>query len=41
MMVAVGMNLIASKVIGKEACLRTKDLFRLSKDLKPKRHPNT
>jgi hypothetical protein len=35
------MNLTPLKVIGREACLRTKGLLRLSKDLGPKRHPNT
>jgi hypothetical protein len=28
------------KVIGREACLRTKSPSRLLKDLRPKRHPN-
>ncbi len=30
------MNLTPPKIIGREACLQAKDLFRLSKDLGPK-----
>ncbi len=41
MMMDVNMNLTPLTVIGKEACLRTKGLSRLSKDLGPKRCPNT
>jgi hypothetical protein len=37
----VGMNPMPSKVIGKEACLWVKSLLGLSKDLGPKKHPNT
>jgi hypothetical protein len=40
-MVDVDMNMTPLKVIGKEACLRTKGLSGLSKDPQPKRHPNT
>jgi hypothetical protein len=40
-MVDVNMNLTPSKVIGKEVCLQTKSSFRLSKDLRPKKRPNT
>jgi hypothetical protein len=39
-MVNVGMSLIAPKVIEKEACLWAKSLLRLSKDLRPMKHPN-
>ncbi len=39
--VAIGMNLMPSKVIGKEACLQARGLFRLSKDPKPKSCLNT
>jgi hypothetical protein len=38
--VDVDTNSTPSKVIGTEACLRAKSPSRLSKDLKPKRHPN-
>ncbi len=34
------MSSMPPKVIGKEACLQTKCLFSLSKDPRPKRHPN-
>jgi hypothetical protein len=37
----VGMNPLPPNVIGRKACLRAKGLLRLSKDLGPKRHPNT
>ncbi len=40
-MVDVNMNLMPLKVIGREASLRTKGPFGLSKDPKPKRRPNT
>jgi len=40
-LVDVDMNLTPPKVIGREACLRVKGLFGLSKDHGPKRHPNT
>jgi hypothetical protein len=40
-MVVVNMNLMQSKVIGKEICLRVKGLSTLSKDHGPKKHPNT
>ncbi len=36
----VNMNSTPPKVIGKEACLRSKGPFGLSKDPKPKRHLN-
>jgi len=39
-MVDVDMNPPPPKVIRREACLRTKSLSRLSKDLGPKRRPN-
>jgi hypothetical protein len=39
-MVDVNMSPMPPKVIGKEACLRAKGPFGLSKDLGPKRHPN-
>jgi hypothetical protein len=39
-MVNIDMNLTPLKVIGKEACLQAKGPFGLSKDLRPKRHPN-
>jgi hypothetical protein len=39
-MVDVNMSLKPSKVIRREACLRTKGPSRLSKDPGPKRHPN-
>ncbi len=37
----VNMSLTPLKVIGREACLRTKGLLGLSKDLGFKKHPNT
>jgi len=40
-MVDVRMNLMSPRVIGKEVCLHAKGLSKLSKDLRPKRHPNT
>jgi hypothetical protein len=40
-MVDVGMNLMPSKIIGKEACLWTRGLSKLSNDFGPKNHPNT
>jgi hypothetical protein len=40
-MVDVDMSLTPLRVIGKEVCLRAKGLYGLSKDLGPKRHPNT
>jgi len=40
-MVAIDMSLTSLKVIGKEACLRTKGPFGVSKDLGPRRCPNT
>jgi len=39
-MVDVTMTPKPPKVIGKEVCLRAKNLFRLSKDPRPKRHLN-
>jgi hypothetical protein len=39
-MVDVNMNPTPLKVIGKDACLRTKNLSKLSKDPRPKRRPN-
>jgi hypothetical protein len=39
-MVDVDMNLMPLKVIGKEACLQARSLFRLSKDFRPKKCPN-
>ncbi len=41
MMVDVDMSLMPQKAIGREACLRIKGPLGLSKDLGPKRHPNT
>ncbi len=40
-MVDVDMSSTPLKVIGKEVCLQTKGLFRLLKDPRPKRCPNT
>ncbi len=40
-MVAIDMNLTPPKVIGREVCLQTKSFFKLSKDFRFKRHPNT
>jgi hypothetical protein len=40
-MVVISMNLMSSKVIGKETCLRVKSPHGLSKDFIPKRCPNT
>jgi hypothetical protein len=40
-MMDVDMNPMPPKVIGREACLQAKGFYGLSKDLKPKRHPNT
>jgi hypothetical protein len=40
-MVDVNMSPTPPKVIGREACLWTKGRFGLSKDLGPKRCPNT
>jgi hypothetical protein len=40
-MVVVGMNLMPSKVIGREACLWAIISSKLLKDLGSKRHPNT
>ncbi len=37
----VDMNLTSPKVIVREACLRIKGLFGLSKDPRPKKHLNT
>jgi hypothetical protein len=39
-MMDVNMSLTPSKVIGREVCLQTKGPFGISKDLRPKRHPN-
>jgi hypothetical protein len=39
-MVDVGMNLMPSKIIGREACLWAKNPSKLSKDFGPKKHPN-
>jgi hypothetical protein len=41
LMVVINMNSLPSKITGKEACLWTKGPFRLSKDHRPKNHPNT
>jgi hypothetical protein len=41
MMVVVNMRLMPLKAIGRKACLHAKNLFGLSKDIGPKRHPNT
>ncbi len=41
MIVAISMNPMPPKVIGKELCLHVRGLFGLSKDLGPKRCPNT
>ncbi len=38
--VAVGMNLMPPKVIGRETCLCARGPFGLSKDLGPKKRPN-
>ncbi len=35
------MNLMPLKVIGREICLQAKGTYRLSRDLGPKRCPNT
>jgi hypothetical protein len=40
-MVVVGVNMMAPKVIGIKVCLLARGLFKLSKDSRPKRHPNT
>jgi hypothetical protein len=40
-MVVIDMNLMPTKVIGINVYLHVKGLFGLSKDLGPKRHPNT
>jgi len=37
----VNMNPMPPRIIGREACLWAKGLSRLSKDLGPKRCPNT
>ncbi len=37
----VGMNLMPPKVIEKKACLQSKTFYGLSKDPRPKKHPNT
>jgi hypothetical protein len=39
-MVVVGMNLMAPKVIEREACLHARGPSRLSKDPEPKKRPN-
>jgi hypothetical protein len=41
MVVAINMNLMPSKVIGREVYLWDKGPSRLSKDFGLKRHPNT
>jgi hypothetical protein len=40
-MVVVGTSLMPLKAIGKETCLWARTSSRLSKDLGPKKHPNT
>jgi len=40
-MVVISMSLMPSKVIGRNVCLRAKNPSGLSKDLGPKRCPNT
>jgi len=40
-MMDANMSLTPLKVIGRETCLRAKGLSGLSKDLEPKRSPNT
>jgi len=40
-MVAIGMSPMPPKVIGRDVCLQTKGLSKLSKDPEPKRCPNT
>jgi hypothetical protein len=40
-MVVVDMNSMPLKVIQREACLWTRGPFGLSKDLEPRRRPNT
>jgi hypothetical protein len=40
-MVNVNMSTMPPKVIGREACLRTKSPLGLSKDPRPKKCPNT
>jgi hypothetical protein len=40
MMMVVGMSVMPLRVIGKEICLQVRGLFKLSKDLGPKRHLN-
>jgi len=40
-MVAIGMSPMPPKVIGRDVCLQTKGLSKLSKDPEPKRRPNT
>jgi len=37
----VGMSPTPTKITGKEVYLQVRGLFGLSKDPKPKRHPNT
>jgi hypothetical protein len=39
-MVAINVNPVPPKVIGRKACLWVKGSFGLSKDLRPKRRPN-
>jgi hypothetical protein len=39
-MVAVDTSLMPPKLIGKEACLRARSPFGLSKDLELEKHPN-
>jgi hypothetical protein len=40
-MMTINMNSMSLKAIGKEVCLQARSLFGLSKDFRPKRHPNT
>jgi hypothetical protein len=39
-MVVINMSSISSKVIRRETCLQAKSPFGLSKNPRPKRHPN-
>jgi hypothetical protein len=40
-MVDVGMNLMPSKIIGREACIWARGHSKLTRDFGPKKHPNT
>jgi hypothetical protein len=39
-MVVVNMNMMSTHAIGRKVCLQAKGLYGLSKDPRPKRHPN-